>query len=393
MQKIVVFLILIVSPFAGLAQTDTDTVAQKDVIDALYALLRRQRPEKTEERTSGVKWTIVPGAGYTLPNGFIASLSGNGAFFTSRLPQQNQSIVYTSLAVTSKSQFTITHQHNIWSRNNTYILSGDHRYWIYPQETFGLGGDSKPGDAILLNYRLLRINQYVYRRLKGNWYAGAGYVLTYNHRISEETKPDAPPTDFALYSGEEATLSSGLGAALLYDSRRNQNNPVAGGTYLSLQVLNNFRWLGSDRAWRSMLIDSRKYIAAGRNNILALWGLGWFAFNTDPPYLDLPATAWDANYNTGRGYIQGRFRGKNLLYSEAEYRMGLTRNGLLGAVVFANAQSVTDWPSNRFTRIHPAAGGGLRIKFNKKSNTNVAIDYGIGTDGSRGFFVNLGEVF
>jgi hypothetical protein len=41
----------------------------------------------------------------------------------------------------------------------------------------------------------------------------------------------------------------------------------------------------------------------------------------------------------------------------------------------------------------PAGGIGLRIKVNKKSATNLAIDYGIGINGSRGFFVNLGESF
>ena len=46
--------------------------------------------------------------------------------------------------------------------------------------------------------------------------------------------------------------------------------------------------------------------------------------------------------NTGRGFIQGRFRGKNFVYGEAEYRFGITRNRLLGGVVFSNAQSVTE---------------------------------------------------
>jgi len=43
--------------------------------------------------------------------------------------------------------------------------------------------------------------------------------------------------------------------------------------------------------------------------------------------------------------------------------------------------------------ISPGYGAGLRIKLNKFSRTNVAIDYGFGAGGSRGFFVNLGEVF
>ena len=38
-------------------------------------------------------------------------------------------------------------------------------------------------------------------------------------------------------------------------------------------------------------------------------------------------------------------------------------------------------------------GFGIRIKVNKVSNTNIAIDYGFGLDGSHGFFVNLGELF
>ena len=73
--------------------------------------------------------------------------------------------------------------------------------------------------------------------------------------------------------------------------------------------------------------------------------------------------------------------------------MSLTSNGLLGAVVFGNAQSVSNWPANNFTKIAPGGGVGLRIKVNKKSRANVAIDYGFGMKGSRGLFVNLGEVF
>jgi hypothetical protein len=62
-------------------------------------------------------------------------------------------------------------------------------------------------------------------------------------------------------------------------------------------------------------------------------------------------------------------------------------------VIFANAQSVSEWPSNKFDTVLPGAGLGLRIKVNKHSNTNVAIDYGFGAGGSNGLFVNLGEVF
>ncbi|HXC07115.1 MAG TPA: hypothetical protein VNZ86_20285, partial [Bacteroidia bacterium] len=82
-----------------------------------------------------------------------------------------------------------------------------------------------------------------------------------------------------------------------------------------------------------------------------------------------------------------------LLYLEAEYRFVLTENGLLGGVVFANAQSVSEWPGLKFEVIAPGAGLGIRVKVNKHSNTNFALDYGFGSNGSNGIFVNLGEVF
>jgi hypothetical protein len=78
---------------------------------------------------------------------------------------------------------------------------------------------------------------------------------------------------------------------------------------------------------------------------------------------------------------------------EAEYRFKITHNGLFCGVLFANAQSVTDWPSKKFRTLHPAAGLGFRFKLNKFSGTNLSIDYGFGVDGSKGLFINIGEVF
>jgi hypothetical protein len=81
------------------------------------------------------------------------------------------------------------------------------------------------------------------------------------------------------------------------------------------------------------------------------------------------------------------------VYGEAEYRFKILRNGLVGGVAFANAQTVTNWPGNNFNGVAFGVGTGLRLKFNKYSRTNVCIDYAWGQGGSQGVFVNLGEVF
>jgi hypothetical protein len=113
----------------------------------------------------------------------------------------------------------------------------------------------------------------------------------------------------------------------------------------------------------------------------------------NPPYLDLPGTGQDTYNNTGRGYEQGRFVGKRMIDLEAELRFRISANGLVGGVVFANAESLSELGSNKPDVISPGFGIGLRIKLNKFSNTNVALDYGAGKKGSHGFFGNLGEVF
>jgi hypothetical protein len=58
-----------------------------------------------------------------------------------------------------------------------------------------------------------------------------------------------------------------------------------------------------------------------------------------------------------------------------------------------NAETFSDVLTGKYTVISPGAGFGIRIMLNKFSRTNLAVDYGWGSQGSQGFFVNLGEVF
>ena len=82
-----------------------------------------------------------------------------------------------------------------------------------------------------------------------------------------------------------------------------------------------------------------------------------------------------------------------MLYFETELRFDILRSGLLGAVVFGNLQTLSNSRGADFGNIQPGGGAGLRIKFNKRTSTNSALDYGFGTHGSRGLATNLNEVF
>ena len=162
-----------------------------------------------------------------------------------------------------------------------------------------------------------------------------------------------------------------------------------------MQFRDNLKLIGSDANWQSLLMDARFYLRPSKKsrNVLAFWAYCNLTLSGTPPYFDLPASGMDTYDNTCRSYVEARYRGLNMIDAEAEYRFGLLKNGLLGGVVFFNASTFSEWPDNRLERINPAAGLGLRIKMNKKSKTNLCVDYGFGVEGSRGFAFNLNEVF
>ena len=81
-----------------------------------------------------------------------------------------------------------------------------------------------------------------------------------------------------------------------------------------------------------------------------------------------------------------------LLYGEAEYRFDLTKSGLWGGVVFVNGQSFIEPEINKFKYIKPAGGFGLRLKFNKYSDSNITSDIAFGK-GSVVWYVGLNEAF
>ncbi|HEV7380957.1 MAG TPA: hypothetical protein VGN64_14255 [Dyadobacter sp.] len=371
-----------------LADTTSDP-QETDLIDIGKRILKRQ--SKADVPPRKVNFSVVPAIGYTLSTGFVGLASANAAFHLSEdASAVNLSSVSVSVNYSQYGQLTIPIQTNIWTKENRYNIVTDWRYFKYPQDTYGLGGNSLEENASKLVYSHIRLHQLVLKRVAGSFYAGVGYMLDKRWKIREEGFNE----DVAAYGLPAKSMSSGLLLSALFDNRKNSINPE-GGFYGNIRYRINQKFLGSDTNWESLVMEFRKYInfPAGSKNTLALWNLNWLTLSGKPPYLDLPSTAWDVTNNTGRGYIQGRFRSPQMLYVESEYRFALTQNGLLGGVVFANAQSFSNWPSKRFNRVAPGAGLGLRLKVNKASRTNVGIDYAFGAKGSRGVFVNLGEIF
>jgi len=371
----------------------------KDLAGDLWHDISHRKVDKRldtgESVSTKLRISAVPAAGYSLATGFAGLIAANAAFRTNS--DANTSTMVTSFTYTARNQIILPLLTNIWTEGDKYNIVTDWRYVKFPSYTYGLGGFTNLSDGYLINYSAIRLHSTILRAIKKNIYVGIGYNMDYFYNIQEINHPPGG-TDFEKYELDKVVHSSefasGITFNFLYDSRKNSINPETG-NFLNVIYRTNITSFGNDFSWRSLVIDGRKYVKFPEysDNVLAFWTYEWLTLSGQAPYLMMPNTGGDPYSNTGRGYILGRFRGNNMAYVEGEYRFGIMSNGLIGGVVFANAESFTEQTTNRFETIAPGWGAGIRLKLDKFSRTNIALDYGFGLGGSGGLFVNIGEVF
>jgi len=255
--------------------------------------------------------------------------------------------------------------------------------------------------AFLIRFTFIRLTERAFRKVGKNFYVGAGVSLNIRDNIHDQKLDSLKSTPHSRYSiRNEFDLKKYSANALLLGVEYNtREHPLRsyGGIYADLNLALNQKWLGSTKTALNIVYDIRKYVSLSNKNpehVLAFWHLASYKINGSVPYLALQATGYDLYNRSGRGYTIGRFKGPQYAYFETEYRFPITRNKLISGVAFVNFQSASDDLGKKLFRyIDPAAGGGLRILFQKQSRSVICIDYARGKYDSGGFFFGLNEVF
>ena len=365
-----------------------------DMVDGIYRVFKVNKIRSQNDSINKAYLTLIPSVEYSLATGMSAAVK-TSYIFAKAPGVQNKSTVFAELKYTQNKQLIAQWVTNIWSKNGQYNFNSNWAFLKFPQKDFGLGSNTSLSLFDQLDYSYIKMYQSVLKKIAPNLYFGPGINIDYRWSIMDSTTMNKPLVGFNEYGFSKNSNSSGFLLNLLYDTRVNNVSPVANSNYFNLSYRNNVTFLGSNENWQSLIIDYRKYMPFPKDskNILAFWTYNQFVLTGKPPYLDLPSTANDTYNNFGRGYVQGRFRGDKLLFAESEYRFGITENGFIGGVIFANVQSISAQRGQNLQGLLPGYGAGFRFKFNKHSNTSVSLDYGFGQGGSKGFFLNLGEVF
>jgi len=396
-----------------------DTIVDVDLSDVIRHALNK--PPKVKPSGEG-SLLLLPIIGSNPATGFMFGVGGQYAF---KMPGSTlYSAFMGSVQFTTKSQMLILLKNNLYTKSNRYFFSGDWRYQIFSQDTWGLGTNSPEGGIIDYQYNLFgmqtemdslaqpmkfnfaRLHQSASIKVSEGVYVGLGYQLDSYFKIVDQ-KLRLNPGDTILtshyayndYYGfkKDQYVSSAVNVNFILDTRDNMINAYKG-VYAVVSWRSGLKILGNENNNNTLQLEWRSFHGLSDRNprhLIAFWLMGNFSKFGQQPYMVLPATAYDQRSRSARGYTQGRFRGSNFVYGEAEYRFPISKpGGVLGGVVFANATTTNNpfQDLKLFGSIKPGYGIGLRIKADKNSRTNLSIDYGFGNRSS-GFYLAASETF
>jgi hypothetical protein len=377
---------------------DSAAIAEsRDVMDVVHDILHgpRVKTRLEGETETGFRWVIIPSLSYNPVYEFAIGASATGAGRLGGDPAGRISTLSLSGNYSTTQQVQVQVRGDMFFASDDMLLRLDTRYLDTTRPSFVLGPVQNDLSEYPMKYKLVRGYGTLCRRVQGPVYAGVGMHLDSFADILDERAEDGELTPYAEYAGGTPTDAHSIGFSfnLLGDSRDNPVNPRSG-YLISTFFRANLTELGSDTNWQEMWAEYRVYphLPGKSRNRLAFWLYTWFTFG-QPPFLNLPHVGGDTYARSGRGYLIGRIRSQNLVYLESEYRVELRRDGLLGAVFFVNGTSAALPESGVFGRLDSGGGAGLRLKLNKKSDTNFAVDLGWGDGDSFGVFFGTTEVF
>jgi hypothetical protein len=385
---------------------------QYDFGDLLRNIFRPGKKADTLHKGSGI--TVVPNIA---ANPTIGAQAGIKAVAGKRLgddPNTLLSVGATSASITTKGIIYFYINHNIFTPGNKWNFQGNIvvAKSVTPDHGFGIGKSTVEGskeDQILadpehtgyaIHSQYFNFREKAYKEVAKNLFLGAGMSFEIRRKMNQKDSIDNA-TPMSVYNQkygfpEDHYTAAGFLFNVEYTTRDNPNRAYKG-VYFDAGFRVNQTWIGSTKNAVQFTTDLRKYISlsdASPETVLALWNWGSYLVSGAVPYLELPGTARDVSFRSGRGYVSQYFKGTQYNDTEAEFRFPILANKFISGVVFGSMQSANDDQGTKLFQVfQPGYGAGLRVLFNKATRTNLALDYAYGKFGNKGFFLNLNEAF
>jgi hypothetical protein len=289
--------------------------------------------------------------------------------------------------------FTFNGQYGLWLDNAIYsdkdkwFFLGRTRIQRFPMFYYGIGPNTSGDNHAVVDAFSVAIKQRVLRKIVKNVFIGPEVDFQNISSVDFKQPEEGAPFDLPLGSGGSSNL--GFGGALVYDNRHNVLN-VRKGMFGEVSFLHYSPSLGSSYQYNSINVDLRSFYPMGKRNVLAFQVMGNFQ-SGDIPFSQLALMGGDMMM---RGYYQGRYRDKNIIAAQTEFRMlPFAFHKRLGGSVFASSAMVAP-KVNSFSanNLKLAGGFGLRYLLFPKKDIYLRLDIGFSKEGSS-FYILNGEAF
>ncbi len=287
---------------------------------------------------------------------------------------------------TLENQYGFWLDHALYTDENKWFFYGRARYQSFPLFYYGIGRETPSEHIALIDGEYTLFRERLLRETFPSLYFGLELDYQGLNRVNYiDTEPD-----FELPKvGAMGSNNLGIGLGLLYNNIHNAMNPRQG-LYSEWAFMNYNAAAGSDFNMTTYIIDNRIYRPVKENTVFATQLYGQFT-SGNPPFNMLSLMGGESLM---RGYYLGRYRDKNLVAGQVEYRiLPFAFSKRWGASVFlAVGQVYGDDYGFNWDLFLPTGGAGIRYLIFPEKDIYTRIDVSF-TEEGRGVYFFIGEAF
>ena len=349
-------------------------------------------PKKKKDKKSKKK--LLPGSFVIAPLPLVSPAIGNGIIpvvgyifpFSKNDTVSPPSTIGVGGLITNNGTRAYFLGGQLFLKKNTYEITSGYGHGNMNYDIYGagfLGGQQN------LKLPLVQTGQVFFAEVLRRiwWQLFIGPRLTTGNSfitVGTITNPNIPPIppDVGLHTDLRA-----LGVRIVRDTRPNHFFPTAGSKF---EFTADFyaQALGSKQTFQQYKLHFDKYIALGKNQVLAYEGYLCNAAGDAPFY---QKCIYGTN-NELRGYTAGQYFDRHMYTAQAEYRLSLPKG--IGLAGFGGIGEVIPGSNTFFSTRHflPDIGGGPRYSLSSKYHVNIRADFARGR-GSWTWSMGIGEAF
>lgn len=341
------------------------------------------------------RFVVIPSLAYTPETKWEFGLSSTVVFHYNNDTSERLSELATYAFYTQNGQLGILGDHVIYGPSANWYVLGKFKIENYPLDYFGVGSYTDAEPVAVISSNTVNIRERFLKKTYKNLFVGI--ELDYQQVNRPKFDWNSNIQNPELPNGFNGSANLGAGLGLVWDSRRNPVNS-RNGSLAEIAYLKYPKLFGRSYPMESVFIDGRLYQPISDNKVFAAQvyaNLNW----GDVPFNQMAVIGGPMIM---RGYYIGRFRDRQYLATQAEFRwLPFKFSKRFGATVFGGLASLAENPTDLFLKQENttsntdwkwAVGTGLRFLLFPKKDIFSRVDIGFNPEGY-GLYIYIGEAF